>query len=201
MENENKIALSQITKATTELRKASTAQEKAEASLREVLAQVGPVSEEIQVLEIKKSMLAEQLKNSARQHEVDLDLQVKENEQEVLEKILDKRSLVTINPDEREELRETADRANREFEEDIQKAVTEALDKKEINYMLEKAAEDQEVAVQRAENQSEISSLTSQLEAAKQVNIDLREQLSAEREAGVKRAEAAGAMTINAGSK
>ncbi|MAE18565.1 hypothetical protein CMK12_06500 [Candidatus Poribacteria bacterium] len=198
---ENKIALSKITKATTELMKSSKAQATAAEALRDLIEQAETVSKEIQELEIKKDSIAEDLATSIRQQKIDLDLRVKENEEEVLQNILDSRCKTTINPEELEELRETADRASRELEENTQKAVEAALADKEINYKLEKAEEDQKVAVERAESQARIEAFTSQLEAAARVAEDLREQLSAEREAGVKRAEAAGAMTINAGSK
>ena len=198
---ENKIALSKITKATTELMKSQKAQNTAAEALKELIQEAEEVSKKIQELEIEKNTLAEELEISKRENKIELGLSVKENEEEVLQNILDTRSLETINPEELEELRETADRATSELKEEIQKAVDAAIEEKRIKDQLAKSEADKEVAVERATNQAKIDSFETQIDNERKVSEDLRVQLSAEREAGVKRAEAAGSMTINTGSK
>ena len=118
---ENKIALSKITKATTELMKSQKAQNTAAEALKELIQEAEEVSKKIQDLEIEKNTLAEELEIGKRENKIELGLSVKENEEEVLQNILDTRSLETINPEELEELRETADRATSELKEEIQK--------------------------------------------------------------------------------
>ena len=198
---DNKIALSKITKATTELMKSQKAQNTAAEALKELIQAAEDVSKKIQELEIEKNTLAEELEISKRENKIELGLSVKENEEEVLQNILNTRSLETINPEELEELRETADRATSELKEEIQKAVDAAIEEKRIKDQLAKSEEDREVAVERATNQAKIDAFETQIDNERKVSEDLRVQLSAEREAGVKRAEAAGAMTINTGSK
>jgi len=198
---ENSIALSSLTKATTELVKQQKSMTAAQDQLVVLLEQVPAVQEEIQELELKKQMLAEDLNTAERQHKVDLDLRVQENEARVFEEILAKRNLTTIEPDALVDLESQANRVNRDVAAEVSTAVAAALQKERTNVALETAEAEKDAAVAAAQVTARIESLEAQLAQAQREASMLASQLDSEREAGVKRAEAAGSMTINTSSK
>jgi len=198
---ENSIALSSLTKATTELVKQQKSMIAAQDQLVVLLEQVPAVQEEIQELELKKQMLAEDLNTAERQHKVDLDLRVQENEARVFEEILAKRNLTTIEPDALVDLESQANRVNRDVAAEVSTAVAAALQKERTNVALETAEAEKDAAVAAAQVTARIESLEAQLAQAQREASMLASQLDSEREAGVKRAEAAGSMTINTSSK
>lgn len=198
---ENSIALSALTKATTELVKQQKSMTAAQDQLVVLLEQVPAVQHEIQELELKKQMLSEDLNTAERQHKVDLALRVQENENQVFEEILDKRNLTTIAPDALAELEAQASKASRDVAAEVNTAVAAALQKERTSVALETAEAEKDAAVAAAQVTARIESLEAQLAQAQREASLLATQLDSEREAGVKRAEAAGSMTINTSSK
>ncbi|WAI96161.1 hypothetical protein [Vibrio phage vB_VhaP_PG11] len=194
-------AITVTTKATGALDKVVVAVTKAVADLQLVAEQHESLL--VQVAEAQQNLdsLGETTAVAVRQQAVDLDLRVQENENEVLNHLLNTRGLTTIEPNALSALRDEATRANYDAQAEISKAVKAALAKAATDAKLEAAEKSQEVAVAAAETRARIESLEAQLMASKREVTSLTEQLSAEREAGIERARAAGSMTINTSSK
>ena len=198
---ENSIALSALTKATTELVKQQKSMTAAQDQLVVLLEQVPAVQQEIQELELKKQMLAEDLNTAERQHKVDLELRVQENENLVFEEILHKRNLTTIAPDALAELEAQASKASRDVAAEVNTAVAAAIQKERTAVALQTAEAEKDAAVAAAQVTARIESLEAQLAQAQREASMLATQLDSERDAGIKRAEAAGSMTINTSAK
>lgn len=201
MSTENKpvVVISAAGRAVNEILKATKAFGAAEAQFKVIQDELPALVEQIEIKQGELVEINQATEIAARQQKVELSLRVAENEDEVLNQLLESRELAHISKEEVSTLTDALAKAQADNTSDIEKAVNAALSKERSSVALKAAEEGATVKVKAAEDKAKIESLEQQLAAAQEVAADLRLQLNAEREAGIKRAEAAGSMTINTG--
>lgn len=194
-------AITVTSKATASLDKVVVAVSKAVADLQAVNEVHGEVLSQVAEAQQNLNQIQEDTEIAVRKAKVEIDLRVEEHEATVLNDLLDKRGLTSIEPEELSILEARASRADYDAEMEIKKAVNAALASERQAVALKAAQESKDDAVEAARTEAKIESLEAQLLASQREVASLTEQLSAEREAGTERARAAGSMTINAGGK
>lgn len=201
MSTKNKpvVVISAAGRAVNEILKATKAFSAAEAQFKVIQDELPALVEQIEIKQGELVEINQATEIAARQQAVELGLRVAENEDEVLTQLLESRDLAHISKEEVSTLTGELAKAQSDNKADVEKAVNAALSNERSSVALKAAEEGATVKVKAAEDKAKIESLEQQLTAAQEVAADLRLQLNAEREAGIKRAEAAGSMTINTG--
>lgn len=194
-------AITVTTKATASLEKITAGVAKAVQELQGVTEVHGVLLEQVAEAQQNLDQITADTAIAVRKANVEIDLQVEEHKEQVLTDLLNEKGLTSIEPDALQDLHDRATRADYDAEAEIRKAVNAALASERQAVALKAAQDSKNEAVEAARTEARIESLESQLEASQREAKSLAEQLSAEREAGVERARAAGSMTINTSSK
>lgn len=165
--------------------------------------ELGTKAENFQALIAQKEDRVKELdvefSEKKRAAQVNLDLEIKADENKVVTEVLAKNNEVAINTVELSELKARAERSDAEVKADKDKAVaiaTSAMKKDHDNAMLLK---DAEFKAKEAENLAQISNLKSQVEMYKAQCASWEKALEQERAAGVERSKAASIGTLNVG--
>lgn len=194
-------AITVTTKATASLEKITAGVAKAVQELQGVTEVHGSLLEQVAEAQQNLDQIQEDTAIAVRKANVEIDLQVEEHKGQVLDALLAERGLTSIDPDALQDLSDRATRAGYDADAEIRKAVNAALASERQEVALKMAEESKGDAVEAARTAARIESLEAQLLASRREVEGLTKQLDAEREAGVDRAKAAGAMTINTSSK
>lgn len=194
-------AITVTSKATAALEKITIGVAKAVQDLQGVTEVHGGLLEQVAEAQQKLDQITEDTAIAVRKANVEIDLQVEEHKEHVLQTLLNEKGLTSVEPSALQDLQDRATRADYDAETEIRKAVNAALATERQSVALKAAQDTKNEAVEAARTEARIESLEAQLEASQREVVGLTKQLDAEREAGVKRAEASGAMTINTSSK
>lgn len=194
-------AITVTSKATAALEKVTAGVAKAVADLQSVADIHGALLENVAEGQQNLVQIQEDTEIAVRKAKVELDLQVAEHAEGVMVRLLSERNLEAVDTEELEQLRIDAVQGNRKLDAEITKAVNAALASERHTVALKAAEDSKDDAVKAAQTNAKIESLEAQLAASQREVASLTEQLSAEREAGVERARAAGSFTVNAGGK
>lgn len=185
-------AAQQITKAVTELNNATS-------TVSQLVSQIDELSLQISNKEAQIADLEVQYTEKARQAEVDFNLNIKANQEKVVNEILRSNGMVSISSSElnslREELAATKSGAEAEIKKQVA-AVTNALKAQFENDLRFIQSENKAVA---AENASKIGTLTEKNSFLEQQVTKLYSQLDAERAASIERAKASSIGNITVG--
>lgn len=185
-------AAQQITKAVAELNNATS-------TVSQLVSQIDELSLQISNKEAQIAELEVQYAEKARQAEVDFNLNIKANQERVVNDILRSNSMVSISSTElnslREELAATKAGADAEIKKQVS-AATNAMKSQFENDLRFIQSENKAVA---AENASKIGTLTEKNKFLEEQVTKLYSQLDAERAAGIERAKAGSIGNITVG--
>lgn len=186
-----------VTGTVTSLQKAVDEVTKAVATQSEALASV---TYEVEVKSAELSALEEQYVTRRREAEADLALELKEARDQTITKVLNDLGKVSVSNDDLQRLRSAADNNEQELQQAVSKAAAAAGEKGKAEGERLAMQAKSDAALASASLQAEITSLKAQLDYSNSTVKDLREQITAEREARIKEAQARGQSQVTVNS-
>lgn len=181
----------------TSLQKAVDEITKAISTQSETLAEV---TYDVEVKSAELDSLSDKLQQRRREAEADLAIALKESKETTISKALGELNKVAVSTEDLSRLRIAASANEEELQKAVSKAAAAASEKgKEEGTRLAEQAQN-EAALNAATLKAEKQSLQDRLTAAQDTITDLRTQITAEREARVKEAEARGKSMVTVNS-
>lgn len=185
-------AAQQITKAVAELNNATS-------TVSQLVSQIDELSLQISNKEAQIAELEVQYAEKARQAEVDFNLNIKANQEKVVNDILRSNGMVSISSTELNSLREELAATKSGAEAEIKKQVAAASNALKAQFENDLRFIQSENKAVAAENASKIGTLTEKNSFLEQQVTKLYSQLDAERAASIERAKASSIGNITVG--
>lgn len=179
-----------VTQATSKLTKITDDAKKVFESIEGLSNLAEQMASDIELKQSELDKLSEEIELSTRKAKAELDVSVQENERNVLASLMNKFSLANIEIAELVKLKDRLEVAETDNEEAIEKAVKSAEAILHTKYNGELRTKEAEHKVATAELEANLNAKDQQIEYLKATINDLKETVSAEREARVKVAEA-----------
>lgn len=183
--------VSSLQKAVEEVTKAVQTQSQALAS----------VTYDVEVKTAELETLETQYESRRRESEADLAIELKESRDNTISQVLSSLGKVSVTTDELTRLRTAAAVNEQELQQAVSKAAAAAGEKGKAEGERLALQAKSDTALIQARLESQIAALESRLEFSNSTVTDLRSQISAERDARIKEAEARGQsqITVNSG--
>lgn len=176
------------------------------AGFKAVIEQVGGLEElagqgilKVSDLEDKIGGLEQDLKNKTAQNKIDLQQQYDTDKEVFVQKYCNENGMTTVKTEEYEELKDSLEEATTNMEANIAKEVGKAVGIEKNNSANALKVAELEAKAKDATNVATIAQLKEQVTFLTSQCKILNESLTAEREAGIKRAQAASISTLNIG--
>ncbi len=150
--------------------------------------------------EDKLAGLKTEYERTKAEQDFQLNLEYKTNEAEFANRYLQANGKVAVDHDTFNELKEDHDKLKRDFKSQLATETAIVKSQLEKDYASQKALDAANNGLKEAENVARIKSLETQLTAANNMVDVWKGQLEAERNAGIKRAEASQIGTLNVGA-
>jgi hypothetical protein len=162
-----------------------------------LVKQAEDLSLEIADKEANISQLDVDFKEKRRELEVSLDIEMKAKKDSIVEAHLTKEGKVAVASAEFDAIRQAHATLTAEFNTNVAKEVAKAVAIAKSNFEQEARISEANFKAKEAENTFKITSLDAQLKAALEDSKAWRTALEQEREAGIKRAQAASIGSVN----
>jgi hypothetical protein len=195
------VVLTETEKATKNLLKVVADANKVISQMDSFTEAVESINEQVAVKSIELKKLSDDVEMKARENKIELNLKVRENEESVLQSILKARKLVTIEPDELNEIQTAAYQNEKDLQNAVSKAETILSKQLSDKYSSDIKIKDLEYSAKTADSKAQIENLTKEITYLKNALKEANDRAAAELEARIKIASESKAITVNTVSK